>query len=207
MKAFVRSRATATLCLLAVACLGLACSRRPTVRPLRPDSVVLAFGDSLTAGTGAEEGKPYPAVLAQILGCRVINAGQPGELAGAGADRLPALLQAYHPDLVVLCHGGNDMLQGDEAATTAENLRRMVRDARGADADIVMVAVPAPSLSLAPPRFYTEVARELTVPIDTRTLREIIGKPALRSDHVHPNAAGYRILAEAVAALIRRSEP
>jgi len=105
------------------------CGPRREIAALTPDSVVLAFGDSLTAGTGAEPGDSYPAVLEKQLGCRVINEGIPGELAGQGLARLPALLEKYRPQLfsgwlsaqfaagwVQHIHGcGNDDLRGHGA--------------------------------------------------------------------------------------------
>jgi lysophospholipase L1-like esterase len=70
---------------------------------------------------------------------------------------------------------------------------------------VVLVAVPAPDLSLSPPPFYAEVARESNVPCEQKTLARVLGKRALKSDYIHPNAAGYQQLAKALAALLKRS--
>ncbi len=182
-----------------------ACSQVPQLPPLPPDGVILAFGDSLTAGTGAGDTESYPAVLARLTGRRVVNAGIPGEFSAAGAARLPALLERERPALLILCHGGNDLLARQEERLIADNLRLMVRAARERGISVVLLAVPAPGLTLKPPAFYEEVAREFGLPLERKALPRILGSSSLKSDHIHPNGAGYRQLAEALAALLQAS--
>ena len=90
---------------LALALLLSACGADPQLPSLTDDAVVLAFGDSLTRGTGAQNDKSYPAVLAAATGLRVINAGIPGEESDAGLERLPELIAEAQPNLVILGHG------------------------------------------------------------------------------------------------------
>ncbi|HNQ15689.1 MAG TPA: GDSL-type esterase/lipase family protein, partial [Pyrinomonadaceae bacterium] len=73
----------------------------PSVRADRPK--IVAFGDSLTAGYGAEMGQDYPSVLAKLSGWQVVNAGVSGELSAAGLARLPGVLEDHRPALVLLC--------------------------------------------------------------------------------------------------------
>lgn len=200
------ARVQLRLLLLAAILSGIACARRPAaIRPIGPDSVVLAFGDSLTAGTGSEGGRAYPDVLGELLGCRVVNGGVSGEVTAQGVERLPALLEQHRPSLVIVCHGGNDLLQKEDEAAIAERLRRMVRAALESGADVIVVAVPQPGLTLSPHPLYRKVAREAGVPVDDTALRTILGQAALKSDYVHPNAAGYRAMADALAHFIRES--
>jgi len=192
-------------CLVLVTLLFTACSKGPQLPPLAADATVLAFGDSLTAGTGASEAESYPAVLAQLTGRRVVNAGIPGEVSTAGVARLPELLDRERPALLILCHGGNDLLARQSQQVIADNLRGMIRLARERGVAVVLLAVPTPDFSLSPPPLYAEVAKEFGIPVETKALTKILGKGALKSDHIHPNAAGYRQLAEAVAKLLQRS--
>lgn len=182
-----------------------ACAKGPQLPALAPEATMLAFGDSLTAGTGAGETESYPAVLARLTGRRVVNAGMPGEVSTAGVQRLPELLERERPALLLLCHGGNDLLGRQSQQVLADNLRTMIRQAQAQGVAVVLLAVPAPDLSLAPPPLYAEVAKEFGIPCEKKALARILGKSSLKSDHIHPNAVGYRQLAEAVAALLRQS--
>ena len=177
----------------------------PRLPKLAPDAVVLAFGDSLTAGTGAEEATAYPAVLAQLVGRRVVNAGVPGEVSAEGRERLPALLAEHRPQLVILCHGGNDLLRGREPGSIDANLRDMIRVAQAQGASILLVGVPAPNLARAVPEFYRSLARDLKLPYEGEILSTIEGDRSLKSDPIHPNAAGYRLFAERIAMLLKKA--
>jgi len=193
----------AVLCLLGLA---LGCSRHPRIVRLSESSVVVAFGDSLTAGSGASTTESYPSVLADLIGCRVVNAGVPGEESSAALQRLPAVLQEERADLVILCEGGNDMLRRQEDGIIRRNLDAMVCMAQAVGADVILIGVPRPGLLLRVPSFYRQIADKNGIPCDSKTLARILSSPSLKSDYVHPNAAGYRRLAESVAALIRESQ-
>ena len=182
-----------------------ACSKTPMLPPLAADAVILAFGDSLTYGTGAGESESYPAVLENLSGRRIVNAGSPGELSETGLKRLPEILDREKPALLILCHGGNDLLQKVNQSVTAGNLREMIRIAREKGVSVILLSVPMPDLSLAPPEFYAEIAKEYGTPIESKALSRILGKSRLKSDYIHPNAAGYRLLADSVFELLKKS--
>jgi len=190
------------LCVLAL-CAG--CGDQPAIRRLSASSVVVAFGDSLTSGTGARDGESYPTLLSGMLACRVINAGVPGENTSAGLRRLPGVLEKERPQLVILCHGGNDILKDDQQGTIS-NLNAMISMVKGTGADIILMGVPRPGLWLKVAPFYQEIATKRRVPFDPDTIAQILSSPALKSDYAHPNAAGYRRLAESIAKLIRDSQ-
>ncbi|RME33163.1 MAG: arylesterase [Gammaproteobacteria bacterium] len=192
------------LLLLSLPLLLIACAEPgPRLPPLPREGVILAFGDSLTFGSGASGGESYPAVLEQLTGRKVINAGIPGETTAEGLERLPALLDRHRPDLLLLCEGGNDMLRRLDPGEAEANLRRMIGEARRRGVPVLLIAVPRPGLLLSDAGFYARLARESRVPLLADALPRILADEALKSDPVHPNAAGYRKLAEAVRDRLR----
>lgn len=181
------------------------CERAPSLPRLSPHDVILAFGDSLTHGTGAQPEEAYPARLARLSGHTVINAGVPGDTTLEGIQRLPALLDAHRPRLVVLCLGGNDMLRRLPAHDTENNLRLMLQTLRNSGIPVVLIGVPEPKLFGGPPGFYARLAEEFHLPYDDETLNDVLKDPALKSDPIHPNAAGYEIMARQFALLLKES--
>ena len=183
----------------------LGCASDASLSPLSADAVVLAFGDSLTHGTGATAEQSYPAVLQTLIGRQVINAGVPGELSAAGLQRLPGVLETVRPALVILCHGGNDILRKRNLGAAERNLRQMIAAIRASGAQVVLVGVPAPSLFLTSAAHYARIAEEMGVPFDGDTVGDLLGDNRYKSDTVHPNATGYAVLAEQIRGLLTRA--
>lgn len=180
-----------------------ACGKGPELPRLGPDDVVLAFGDSLTFGTGAREDESYPEVLAGLIGRKVVRAGVPGEVTLQGLRRLARELETHRPKLVLLCLGGNDMLRRVNDATIVANLRAMVAQAQSHGADVVLLGVPRPALFGGAATFYEELADELGIVYEGDVINTVLRDPALKSDPIHPNAAGYRRIAERIAAVLK----
>ncbi len=178
----------------------------PRVAKLPADGVVLAFGDSLTYGSGARPAESYPAVLQGLIGRRVVRAGIPGEITSEGLARLPGVLRKHKPNLLILCHGGNDMLRRVAPEKTAANLRAMVRMAKDEGIDVVLIGVPRFGVFLGQSAgLYEEIAEDSGIPYDGEILPGILIKSSLKSDAIHPNAQGYRKLAKGIAALLKKS--
>ena len=175
----------------------------PKVAKLAATDVVLAFGDSLTYGAGAKAEESYPAVLSQLLGRTVVRAGVPGEQTAGGLQRLPGALDEHQPRLVIVCLGGNDMLRKGSPDVIEANLRAMLKEIRGRGLDAVLVGVPAPGLITSAPEFYEKLAKEFGIPYEGKIVTSVLYKPELKSDPIHPNADGYRRMAEAIAKLLR----
>ena len=188
---------------LLAALLAAGCGARHKIEKLDSGATVLAFGDSLTFGTGATPAESYPAVLERSIGRKVVNAGVPGETSAQGLERLPATLDEVKPKLVLLCHGGNDFLRRLDDAQAAANVRGMIQLARERGIPVVLIATPKPGLPPSVPAFYGEIAAELKVPYDDGVLRSVLLDNALKSDMVHPNAAGYARIAAAVEKLLK----
>lgn len=191
-----------------LACLLIGgCGRSsPQLTALPQEAVILAFGDSLTFGTGATSDESYPAVLSSLIGRHVVNSGIPGELSAEGLQRLPAVLDSVKPKLLILCHGGNDLLRKRDKRELKSNLAAMTKAARERGIDVLLLGVPEPTLLMRRTSgVYLELAEELGLPIEAETLARIESDDALKSDAVHPNAQGYQILARAVAEVLRES--
>jgi lysophospholipase L1-like esterase len=196
------ARTARAFLLIGALCLLAGCKYRPPPLPhVGPEDVILAFGDSLTYGTGATEEQSYPVVLAGLIGRKVVRDGVPGEVTQGGLERLPASLEEHRPKVLLLCLGGNDMLQRVPPETTEANLRAMVRLARDQGVSVVLIGVPRPMGGTA--EFYRRVAKELSVPLEADAVEDVLYDRALKSDPIHPNAEGYRVVAQAIANLLR----
>ena len=187
-----------------------ACSRSPKAAAIPRGATVLAFGDSVTFGTGAGPGEDWPTLLAAASGWRIVNAGIPGDTAEAGKSRIAGLLQEHRPALVIVEIGGNDFLRRRSQKAVKEDIRAILSAIRGVGVAALLIAAPEPSLlaavagrpSDAP--IYAELAREEKVPVIEDVFSDILAKPEWRADPVHPNAAGYREMAERLAQAMRK---
>lgn len=204
MPASTSAKQARWLILLALWLAGCGGAPSPRLQPLATDAVILAFGDSLTYGSGADTGQSYPEQLALLSGHKVINAGVPGETTSEGLQRLPAVLDEVQPQLVILCLGGNDFLRKHAPAITRSNLTAMITAVQNRNIPLVLVAVPQPTLLVSADPLFAELARQYKVPLEEEILEEVLGKRKLKSDQIHPNAAGYRLIAEAVHTLLKR---
>ncbi|WP_424565573.1 GDSL-type esterase/lipase family protein [Sulfurimonas sp.] len=170
---------------------------------LKEDSVILAFGDSLTNGFGAGYEFSYPKYMERKTGLKVINAGVDGEFSYEGLARLPKLLK-HKPDLVILCHGGNDILNKLSSEELKSNLLAMVRLIQNSGAKVLLVGVPDFSLfSFSTHDIYGEVADETDILLEDEVLTHIELNRSLKSDYVHPNEKGYEKMADAFIEVLK----
>ncbi|MDP1784313.1 MAG: GDSL-type esterase/lipase family protein [Sulfuricurvum sp.] len=178
----------------------------PKIPPkeLKATATILAFGDSLTFGYGVLPHESYPARLEQRIHRKVINAGIPGELSDEGAKRLPSMLEMYHPDVLLLCHGGNDILQKKSEASVRHNIEHMVRLAQTRHIDVILIGVPKFSLlHLSSLPLYKEIAKQYHLPIEADILPYLLRNNHYKHDWIHPNANGYEKMAEAIEKVLR----
>ena len=197
---------TARIAWLVIAAVLAACGgAKAKLDKLERNDVVLAFGDSLTFGTGAQTHESYPALLERGIGIKVVNAGVPGETSAEGLARLPGVLDEVQPKLLILCHGGNDFLRRLDEAQAARNVREMIALARSKGVAVVLLATPKPGLPPSIPAFYGEIATEMRVPFEEGVIRKVLVDNTLKSDMVHPNAKGYAQIAAALRALLAKA--
>lgn len=206
LKFFPWRKAVILLCLSLFAA---ACSRSappPALPYLSDDAVILAFGDSLTYGTGARREQAYPAILSGLIGRTVVVEANPGDKTSDGLAKFDEALDEHRPDLLILCLGGNDFLRKVPLPVTRNNMVSMIERARDQGIPVVLLAVPSPALfGLEAHPLYEELATTYQLPLENDILSEVFGNKAAKSDPLHPNAQGYAQVAEALAALLRAS--
>jgi acyl-CoA hydrolase len=202
--------AASLLCFLCLAILLAVGCGKEKLPPLPPDAVVLVVGDSISAGFGVDPDQAWPGLLADRSGWRVVNGGVSGDLSADALSRLPALLERHAPQLVLLEIGGNDMLRGVPEGRTRGNLEQMILAAKAGGAQVVVMAVPRPSLmgaalsALKPAEFYRSVAEQQRVPLLADVLSDVLSRQNLKLDPLHPNAAGHATLADRTAESLRQ---
>ena len=196
--------------ILAIAVVLGACGKPLKLPTIQPGATVLAFGDSVTFGTGAAAGEDWPTLLARQTGWRIENAGIPGDTAEAGKERIQALLDEHRPALVIVEIGGNDFLRRRPPAAVKEDVRRMIQAAKKAGSQVVLVAVPEFSLLGAVTRkpsdspIYRELGDEEKIPVVSDVFSDILGRPELCADQIHPNAQGYQQMASGIQAYLKK---
>ena len=187
-----------------------ACSRRPKLSALPSGTPVLAFGDSVTFGTGAETGEGWPTLLAGLTGWQIVNAGVPGDTAAAGTARIQALLDEYRPKLVIIEIGGNDFLRRRPADAVKRDLKTLIDASRAASAIPVLIGVPELSVMAvvagkpADSSIYAELGKEEKIAVVSDIFSDVLSQPELRADAIHPNAAGYRRLANEMYSALKQ---
>jgi acyl-CoA thioesterase-1 len=177
----------------------------PKLGKLAPSDVIVAFGDSLTFGTGASEAESYPVVLGQLIARKVVRAGVPGEITEGGLARLQEVIDEHKPKLMIVCLGGNDMLRKVDEGQTKSNLRTIVKTIQSQGIAVMLVGVPKPALVTSAAPFYEDIAKEFNIPYEGKIVTDVLYQRDQKSDAIHPNAKGYRRMAEAIAALLKKA--
>jgi acyl-CoA thioesterase-1 len=172
-------------------------------------TTVLVFGDSLSAAYGLPREAGWVHLLAERgerhrLRFRVVNASVSGETTAGGLARLPALLQAHRPDLVIIALGANDGLRGLPLAQMRDNLTRMIELARRAGSDVLLVGMHLPP-NYGPAytrKFHDsfhDIARAQKVGLVPFLLDGMATRRELfQVDGLHPTAAAQPIILENV---------
>lgn len=198
----------ATFCAaLLLAAATLASAGAAAAEDSRP--VILAVGESTTAGFGVPADSSYPAQLQALLDAngyayRVVNHGRSGSttaMALANLDRGVALL----PDIVLIALGGNDRGNPAMAARTKENLRKMIKLFAGTGATVYLADRTADTDggAAAEHSLFAELAQEEGARLMPSLRQDIAGRPELLlGDMSHPNAAGYAIVAQRIYQLL-----
>lgn len=196
-------RLKSSLCCLVICLLFLqACSESISLTPIPRDGVILAFGDSLTVGVGTSSAYSYPAVLAELSGYKVVGAGVSGEETTQGLIRLPKVIDEVNPDLLILLEGGNDILRNKNVHNTKQNLAAMIELAQSRNVQVVLIGVPEKKIFSDVAPLYEELAEQYHLVFADDLLSGLLRDNEYKSDAVHLNQQGYRMMAESIHKLL-----
>lgn len=161
-----------------------------------PYGTIICFGDSLTYGTGAERGMDYPSQLSKMIGKPVINAGVPGDTTARALQRLRRDVLNKSPDIVLITLGGNDLKNGVAKDIAFANLKRIVESIQEHGARVIIGGLKFPLRDRGFGRGYKELADQTGADLIPNIFEDIMGNRKLMSDPIHPNAEGYKIMAQ-----------
>lgn len=179
------------------------CNNKPTGAKIARGSKVIALGDSLTYGYGAEKHQAYPTILAEKTGWQIRNAGINGDTSAGVLARLNEIIQ-QKPSLVLLGIGGNDVLKHVNPSETKKNITEIVQKIKAKNIVVVLIAEPHFSTSAlfgwaSDNPIYQEIADSEQVMLFSKgegSWSEILSNEKLKSDQIHANAAGYAKFAD-----------
>lgn len=157
---------------------------------------IICFGDSLTYGTGAGRDMDYPSQLSAMIGRPVINAGVPGDTTASAMRRLEQDVLFQAPDLVLITLGGNDLKNGVAKERAFKNLSLIVNAIQNTGARVILGGIKFPLRDRGYGRAYHELADDTGAILIPNIFEGIMGNRQLMSDPIHPNDAGYKIIAE-----------
>jgi acyl-CoA thioesterase-1 len=186
--------------------IALIAIQRPAVRDSRP--VILAFGDSLTAGYGVPHGSGYPEQLQRKLDSlgykyRIVNMGISGDTTSGGRARMQAALNVM-PSVVILELGANDGLRGMPVPEMQANLDQMISEFRKTGANVILAGMTLPrNYGTAYVKSFEDVFRGLAKKYNLLLipflLEGVAGNPKYTlADFMHPNAEGYTLVTDIV---------
>jgi acyl-CoA thioesterase-1 len=186
-------------------------SDMPHTHDNRP--ILVAFGNSLTEGSGVNPAQNYPAKLQARLDAagysyRVVNAGEAGETSAQGLNRIDSIL-ALQPAIVIVEFGANDGLRGIPAETTRRNLEEIIVRLQSAGAAVVLAGMEmppnyGPQYTSAFRNIFRSVSEEQGVTLIPFFLEGVGGHPELnQADGIHPTAEGYDIVVDNVWKILK----
>jgi lysophospholipase L1-like esterase len=159
---------------------------------------IICYGDSITFGYGVNPGEDYPTALAKIASRPVINAGVDGDTSNEGILRIKQDVLEEEPYIVLIEFTGNDFLKKVPMDKTISNIREMIRRSQSAGAMTAIVDISAGLFLIEYRMRLFMLARQTGSIFVPAVLDRILTNPSMKSDFMHPNASGYRIVASRV---------
>ena len=163
---------------------------------------LIAFGDSLVAGYGADDGKDFVSLLSHDINQPIVNLGVDGDTTAQALARIKQL-DKYNPKVVILLVGGNDYLQRRDMTQAFVNLGQIIQDIQKRGAVVVLVGVRLNSILGNFDKQYEALVSQYKVAYVPNAMDGILGNPKLMFDNIHPNDAGYQILANRILPVLQ----
>ena len=174
------------------------------IRNLRSaGQTIVCFGDSLTEGVGAGQGEDYPSVLSRLIAAPVVNAGHRGDTTADALNRLARDVLEKNPRLVILLLGGNDFLRQVPVGDTRKNLETIVQRIQERGAMVVITGMKLGLFTDGYGAMMKNIAEKFGALLVPQVTNGILTDSKLKSDPIHPNGAGYRLIAERVAEKVK----
>jgi acyl-CoA thioesterase-1 len=182
-----------------VVCIAFSgCAKREIKNIASRGKTIVCFGNSLTAGSGAGPGEDYPARLAEYSNLPVINAGLGQDTSSGALKRIETDALNRDPLLVIVELGGNDFLKKIPQEITISNINQIVDKITSRGAMVAIVDI-SPGVVLTEYRqAFAKIAREKSVIFLPNVLYAIMTDPRLKSDYLHPNREGYKLIAQRI---------
>lgn len=165
---------------------------------------IVAFGDSLVQGVGATEGGDFVSLVSAEIGRPIVNLGKSGDTTRSALTRLDLVL-AENPDVVILLLGGNDYLQRIPKEETFANIGTIISRVQEKGAAILLLGVRGGAIRDTYEAGFAKLARTYQTGYVSNVLDGLLNDRTLMSDAIHPNNAGYKIIADRVAKELRES--
>jgi len=177
------------------------CSRKVSI----PSGTIAFLGDSITAGYGLEPEQAYPALI-KIKGMTMLNLGVSGSKTEDGLERLKDYFNTGgNPRLVVITLGANDILQGVPPSVMEANLGDAVQECKNHGVPVMLCGIRIPG-KFGTDSIFEKVADEDHVPLLPDLMQgEQTQENLLQEDHMHPNAAGQKLIAQKMQAALLKS--
>ena len=174
------------------------------IRNLRSaGEAIICFGDSLTEGVGADAGQDYPSVLSRQLGFPIVNAGHRGDTTAQALERLSDSVLHRNPRLVIVLLGGNDFVRQLPRSESRKNLAEIVQRIQQQGAMVAIAGIRLGFFTDEFAKIYEDTAKEFGALYIPQVMKGILSEAKLKSDAIHPNGAGYRLIAERITEKVR----
>jgi len=159
---------------------------------------IICFGDSVTIGYGAEKGQDYPNVLSKMVNVPVINSGIDGDTSEGAIKRLKSDVLHRDPFLVIVEFAGNDFLRRIPFEQTCRNIEEIIKNIQSQGAMVAITDISAGMIMSSYRKEFKRLCKKYDAIFIPSLFSGILTNPSLKSDAFHPNAEGYKIIAQRI---------